>query len=271
LSEVSGIIIFVNTPELALPDDYPHLLADLKAQIRSAQWTAARVVNTQLIELYWGIGKAILDRQKAEGWGTRVIDRLSDDLRAAYPDMRGLSRSNIHYMRQMAAAWSESAVVPQPVGQLPWGHVRVLLDKLDEPDARDWYALAAVAGGWSRNVLLNQIKGRARDRAGAAPSNFELTLAGEDSELAAQIARTRMCSTSSDCPGESPSASSRQPWSPGCATPFSSSAPASRSSGSRSISMSAGTTSTSIVPILGLFRLPCERPCGVGSHLSGSG
>jgi len=189
LSEVSGIIIVVNTPELALPDDYPHLLADLKAQIRSAQWTAARVVNTQLIELYWGIGKAILDRQKAEGWGTRVIDRLSDDLRAAYPDMRGLSRSNIHYMRQMAAAWSESAVVPQPVGQLPWGHVRVLLDKLDEPDARDWYALAAVAGGWSRNVLLNQIKGRARDRAGAAPSNFELTLAGEDSELAAQIAK----------------------------------------------------------------------------------
>ncbi|HEY8651627.1 MAG TPA: PDDEXK nuclease domain-containing protein [Dermatophilaceae bacterium] len=164
-------------------------MSELKAQIRSAQWTAARVVNTQLIELYWAIGKAILERQNAEGWGTRVIDRLSHDLRAAYPDMRGLSRSNIHYMRQLAAAWSESAVVPQPVGQLPWGHVRVLLDKLDEPDARDWYALAAVAGGWSRNVLLNQIKGRARDRAGAAPSNFELTLPGEDSELAAQIAK----------------------------------------------------------------------------------
>jgi len=103
--------------------------------------------------------------------------------------MSGLSRSNIHYMRQMAAAWSESAVVPQPVGQLPWGHVRVLLDKLDERDAREWYALAAVAEGWSRNVLLNQIKGRARDRAGAAPSNFDLTLPGEDSELAAQIAK----------------------------------------------------------------------------------
>lgn len=65
----------------------------------------------------------------------------------------------------------------------------MLLDKLDEPDAMDWYARAAVAGGWSRNVLLNQIKGRARDRAGAAPSNFEVTLPGEDSELAAQIAK----------------------------------------------------------------------------------
>jgi predicted nuclease of restriction endonuclease-like (RecB) superfamily len=189
LSDLSDIMIVVNTPELALPDDYSHLLAELKAQIRSAQWTAARVVNTRLIELYWSIGKAILDRQSAEGWGTRVIDRLSDDLRAAYPDMRGLSRSNIHYMRQMAAAWSESATVPQVVGQLPWGHVRLLLGKLDEPDARDWYARAAVAGGWSRNVLLNQIKGQARDRAGAAPSNFELILPGEDSELAVQIAK----------------------------------------------------------------------------------
>ncbi len=164
-------------------------VAELKAQIRSAQWTAARVVNTALIELYWAIGKAILDRQKAEGWGTRVINRLSDDLRAAYPDMSGLSRSNIKYMRQMAAARPEPAIGPQAVGQLPWGHIRVLLDKLEEPAARDWYVHQCVAGGWSRNVLLNQIKGRAHARAGAAPSNFELTLPGEDSELAAQIAK----------------------------------------------------------------------------------
>jgi predicted nuclease of restriction endonuclease-like (RecB) superfamily len=135
------------------------------------------------------LGKAILDWQHAEGWGTRVIDRLSSDLRAAYPDMRGLSRSNIKYMRQMAAAWPEPAIGPQAVGQLPWGHVTVLLGKLDEPDDRDWYARAAVAEGWSRNVLLNQIKVQARDRAGAAPSNFELTLPGEDSELAVQIAK----------------------------------------------------------------------------------
>jgi predicted nuclease of restriction endonuclease-like (RecB) superfamily len=136
----------------------------------------------------------VLDRanapaESAEGWGTRVIDRLSDDLHAAYPDMRGLSRSKIRYMRQMAAAWPEDAIGQQPAGQLPWGHVMVPLDKLDEPAARDCYARAAVAGGWTRNVLLNQIKGRARDRVGAAPSNFELTLPGEDSELAGQIAK----------------------------------------------------------------------------------
>ena len=77
----------------------------------------------------------------------------------------------------------------QPVAQLPWGRLTVVIDKLEEPAARDWYVRQAVAGGWSRNVLLNQIKGRAPSRAGAAPSNFELTLPVEDSELAAQIAR----------------------------------------------------------------------------------
>jgi predicted nuclease of restriction endonuclease-like (RecB) superfamily len=182
-------MIVVNTSELALPDDYPHLLAEPKAQIRSAQWTAARVVNTQLIELYWTIGKTILVRQSTVGWGAKVIDQLAADLSLAFPDSRGFRRRNLHYMRRLAEAWPGPEFVPQLVAQIPWGHLRVLLDKIEEPAARDWYVRATVAGGWSRNVLLNQIKARAHARAGAAPSNFELTLPGEDSELATQIAK----------------------------------------------------------------------------------
>jgi len=80
LSELSAIMIVVNAGELALPEDYPHLLAELKAQIRSGQWTAARVVNTALIELYWAVGEAILDRPNAAGWGAKVVDQLAADL-----------------------------------------------------------------------------------------------------------------------------------------------------------------------------------------------
>jgi predicted nuclease of restriction endonuclease-like (RecB) superfamily len=105
----------------------------------------------------------------------------------AFPDSKGFSRRNLHYMRRLAEAWPGPAIVQQPVALLPWGHLTVVLDKLDEPAERDWYVRQAVAGGWSRNVLLNQIKGRANTRVGAGPSNFEVTLAGEDSELAAQI------------------------------------------------------------------------------------
>jgi hypothetical protein len=70
-------------------------------------------------------------RQHAEGWGTRVIDRLATDLRAAFPQMRGLSRRNLVYMRTFAAAYPD-LIAQQPVAQLPWGHVTVLLDKLTE-------------------------------------------------------------------------------------------------------------------------------------------
>ncbi|RFA10707.1 hypothetical protein B7R54_16960 [Subtercola boreus] len=125
-----------------------------------------------------------------DGWGSGVIARLAVDLRAEFPQMTGLSRSNLHYMRGLAAAWPErSAIVQQPVGQLPWGHITVLLDRFEQQPARDWYAAEAVAHGWSRNVLLNQIKNRTLERSGAAPSNFEAKLPHPDSELAQQIAK----------------------------------------------------------------------------------
>jgi DUF1016 N-terminal domain len=72
-------------------------------------------------------------------------------------------------MRRLAEAWPAPTFVPQAVAQMPWGHLRVLLDKIEEPAARDCYVHQCVAGGWSRNVLLNQIKGRAHARAAAAP------------------------------------------------------------------------------------------------------
>ncbi len=172
-----------------VPAGYTRLLTTLKAEVRNAQLRAHRVVNTELLTLYWTIGKAIRDQQAAEGWGTGVINRLADDLRAAFLGMRGFGRSNIHYMRAMAEAWPRAAVVQQAVGQLPWGHVTVLLDKLDAADERNWYAQAATEHGWSRNVLLNQIMNRLRERSGKAPSNFAGRLPPADSELAQQLTK----------------------------------------------------------------------------------
>ena len=170
------------------PAGYGDLLATLKAEVRAAQHRAHRVVNTELLNLYWRIGRAILDRQSAEGWGTRVIDRLADDLRAEFPQMRGFSRSSLKYMRQAAAAWPDS-IGQQPVGQLPWGHVTVLLDRLSEQPTRDWYAAAAAERGWSRNMLLNQIKNQLHRRSGGAPSNFPDRLPPAESNLAQQLTR----------------------------------------------------------------------------------
>jgi predicted nuclease of restriction endonuclease-like (RecB) superfamily len=141
-----------------------------------------------LLALYWRIGDAIRVRQEAAGWGAKVIDQLAADLRAEFPEMTGLRRTNVYAMRAFATAWPEDAIVRQPIGRLPWGHVITLLEKLDDPTVRDWYATATDTHGWSRNVLLNQIMSRAHERVGAAPSNFAEHLSTTDSELGAGFA-----------------------------------------------------------------------------------
>ena len=114
------------------PDDYPQLLERLKREIGAARTRAVLAVNEELIRLYWRIGKEILERQQQEGRGSKVIDRLSADLRLEFPGMRGLSVRNLKYIRAFAEYWPAGQIGPQPVAQLPWGHIRCLLDKLPE-------------------------------------------------------------------------------------------------------------------------------------------
>ncbi|MCU1548924.1 MAG: hypothetical protein JWO29_1875 [Arthrobacter sp.] len=98
--------------------------------------------------------------------------------------MKGFSARNVQYMTTFARAWHAGAIAQQPVAQLPWGRVTVLLDKLGDQDKRDRYASAAVEYGWSRNVLMNMIMNRTLERTGRAPSNFAQQLVAQDSELA---------------------------------------------------------------------------------------
>jgi predicted nuclease of restriction endonuclease-like (RecB) superfamily len=170
-----------------LPADYAEFLTDVKARVESARTQAILAVNSALITLYWEIGNDILVREGREGWGSKIIDRLASDLRRAFPDMKGLSRANLYYMRAFAAAWpaerGSDEIVQQPVGQLPWGQNIVLLTKLDDPEARLWYATKAVEHGWSRAVLTAQIESDLRGRQGSALTTFERALPAPDSEL----------------------------------------------------------------------------------------
>ncbi len=166
------------------PEGYMDWLADLKTRIHSAQQRAALAVNRELVLLYWQIGQDILARQAAQGWGARVIERLSQDLRSAFPEMKGFSRANLMYMRAFAAAWPDEQIVQQVVGQLPWGHNLVLLSQLKDPAQRLAYAESAITHGWSRNVLNIHIETRLLERSGKVATNFELTLPKPQSDLA---------------------------------------------------------------------------------------
>ena len=174
-------------PRSTLPDGYPQLLERLKGEIASARTRAALAVNEELIGLYWRIGNEILERQQQEGWGGKVIDRLASDLRAEFPEMRGLSLRNLEYMRQFAGSWPDSQIPQQPVAKLPWGHNIALLTKLKDREIRLWYATQAIEYGWSRKVLEHHIATGRYEREGKALTNFSSTLPAPESELVQQI------------------------------------------------------------------------------------
>ncbi len=166
---------------------YQDLLTRVKNQIRTAQVRAASAVNRELVLLYWGIGKEILVRQREEGWGAKVIDQLAKDLRHAFPDMQGFSPRNLKYMRALAEAWPDEAIVQEPLAQLTWYHNLTLLEKVKETKERLWYARQAIENGWSRNILVIQIESGLYRRQGKAITNFQATLPPLQSDLAQQL------------------------------------------------------------------------------------
>lgn len=168
----------------SLPADYADWLRALKERIHTAQQRATLAVNRELVLLYWQIGRDILARQSEQGWGAKVIDRLAHDLRTAFPEMKGFSRSNLLYMRSFAEAWTEVQIVQQAVGQLPWGHNLVLLSRLKDPVLRLSYAQRALEHGWSRNTLNIHIEMKRIEREGKAINNFAQCLPAPQSDLA---------------------------------------------------------------------------------------
>ena len=174
------------------PQSYEEFLEDIKGRIRSAQARAARAINAELIEVYWQIGREILQRQAGEGdrrgrGGPKIVERLSADLRAAFPGARGFSVSSLRYMRAFAAAWPEQEMLQHGVGALPWGHITRLLDRLADRSTRDWYAERA--GPWSRAQLEAAIANSLHEREGAAITNFEQALKADDAEAVQRITR----------------------------------------------------------------------------------
>ena len=173
-----------------VPTDYAATLESIKRLVHEARYIAQRRVNTELLGLYWQIGSMIIKRQKAAPWGSKVLAQLSADLLAEFPTAKGFSPANLRYMRRFAQAWPDyNSICQQPADKLPWGHVMLLIDKLDTSELRDWYAAAAARHGWTRDILRHQIATRLHLREGAAPSNFVHALERSDSELAQQITK----------------------------------------------------------------------------------
>ena len=181
-------VIFPVQSELNdLPESYVVFFKEVKQKILTERLKTTISANCAMIILYWEIGKTILIRQKNEGWGSKVIDRLSYDLKEAFPDMSGFSPRNLKYMRKFAEEWPEREIVQRTVALIPWRSNITLLDKLNNPQLRLWYAQKTVEKGFGKDMLIFQIETKLHLRQGSSLNNFKSSLPPFDSDMTAQI------------------------------------------------------------------------------------
>jgi predicted nuclease of restriction endonuclease-like (RecB) superfamily len=142
---------------LRLDQEYKHLFVEIKTKIQSCRLQAALAINREVIWLYWFIGKKIIEKQLETNWGDKLLETLANDLQHTFPETYGFSIRNLERMRQFANEYP-SEITTQPVSQLPWGHILLLVQRIKDTVIRDWYIKQTIENGWSRYILEDQIK-----------------------------------------------------------------------------------------------------------------
>lgn len=169
------------TPKNSLgkPEDYPGLLTEIKERIRTAQYEALKVVNKELVGLYWDIGRMIVERQEVKGWGKSVVERLSADLRQEFPGVGGFSVQNLWYMRQFYSEYHSHENLQPLVGEIAWAHNLAIMSKCKDPLEREFYIRMTRKFGWSKNVLIHQIDNQSYEKSLLGQTNFDQALTPE--------------------------------------------------------------------------------------------
>lgn len=202
---------------MKLTKAYTQWLRQLKERVRSAQIKAALKVNAELLELYWDLGKEIVEKEKEAKWGSGLIEQLSSDLTKEFPEIQGFSRTNLFYIRKWYLFYSGSMpivpqavgqlknskrktsslnkrknttavpIVPQLVGQIPWGHHREIITQCKQVKEALFYIAQTIQNNWSRTVLMHQLETNLFKRKGKALTNFAFTLPKQQGDLANEL------------------------------------------------------------------------------------
>jgi predicted nuclease of restriction endonuclease-like (RecB) superfamily len=169
------------TPKNSLgkPQDYPGLLTEIKERIRSAQYEALKAVNKELVGLYWDIGRMIVERQDAEGWGKAVVEQLAADLRTEFPGVGGFSASNLWRMKAFFEAYTGLEKLAPLVREIGWSHNLAILERCKDPLEREFYLRMTRKFGWSKNVLIHQIDNQSYEKSLLGQTNFDQALTPE--------------------------------------------------------------------------------------------
>lgn len=186
--------VIVNIDKSLELQKYAQTLLEIKQRIQQAQVKALTAINTELLKLYWDIGKIISQKTEENQWGAQTVEKLAEDLKNIFPGMSGFSRSNVFKMKSFYTTYEiVSRTVRQledmPIFSIPWGHNVVLITKVKSIEERLWYAQKIIQNGWSRTVLEWQISSDLYNREGKAITNFKKQLPSSESELVQQLVK----------------------------------------------------------------------------------
>ena len=188
---------FVKREDVLANEDYKKWLGELNLRLRQLQVKAAVKVNTALLEFYWSLGADIVRLKAQQAWGSGVIEQLSLDLKDAFPNVKGLSYTNLKYASQWYRFYAQvdtnrqQAVgeiqLPELFGEIPWGHHIQIISKCKDIDEAMFYVRRTVDEGWSRNYLVDMLKRGLHKEVGQAVTNFDSRLPASQSLLAKEI------------------------------------------------------------------------------------
>jgi predicted nuclease of restriction endonuclease-like (RecB) superfamily len=159
--------------ESGIPASYATAFAEIQERVRTAQYAVLKSVDKQLVGLYWDIGRIIVERQAAEGWGRSVVETLAGDLQRKFPGVNGFSAQNLWYMRQFFEEYHGNEKLQPLVGEIAWTHNLVIMSKYKDPLEREFYLRMTRKFGWSKNVLIHQIENQSYEEDPAAGKKEE--------------------------------------------------------------------------------------------------
>ena len=177
--------------------DYKDWLQNLKGKIQQSQIKAAIQVNSELLRLYWQIGKDIVEKQAQAKWGDGFLQTLSADLCKEFPTIKGFSYRNLKSIRQWYLFYNQLDIIgKQLVSQLevslfsiPWGHHIMIMQRCKDTQEALFYVHKTIENHWSRSVLEHQIALNLYARQGKAITNFQHQLPPAMSDLAQELTK----------------------------------------------------------------------------------
>ncbi|HPE58580.1 MAG: PDDEXK nuclease domain-containing protein [Bacteroidales bacterium] len=172
---------------------YNDILRQIISEIKSTRVVVARRVNSEMMQLYWSIGKRLSVEGLEKGYGSSVVKRLATDLQQEFPGTTGFSARNLWDMKKFFEFYKDTdKKLRQLVALLPWKHNLLIMSKTTSINEAKYYAEQCHENNWSRNILLNFIKADSYKNAKLLPKlhNFEKTLPEDLQEQADEILKS---------------------------------------------------------------------------------